>query len=148
MNKSKLLLFSVSPLLIGYLINGLMMEFGWYGMSMSALAVLFAAFWFYGGYRACECADTRHEANLFANGFITLDLFFIALQLVLLGHFLTNQLGFVSQMVFLPILRISAIVRSLLFFLPMSDMLGIFILSWLVMILLFNLGFSLRKRRG
>jgi len=144
--KEKFLLFALSPLVIGYLINVLIMKSGLYGMSMMFLSLLFAAYWIYGGYRSIEIFSSRWEANLWGNGIAAIDFSLIVVQLLIFRRFLPNEFGFATQMFYLPVVRISAMVRSVLFFLPASDMLGIFLISFLVMCLLYNIGYSLGLR--
>lgn len=144
--KEKFLLFALSPLVIGYLINVLIMKAGLYGMSMMFLSLLFAAYWIYGGYRSIEIFSSRWEANLWGNGIAAIDFSLIVVQLLIFRRFLPNEFGFATQMFYLPVVRISAMVRSVLFFLPASDMLGIFLISFLVMCLLYNIGYSLGLR--
>jgi hypothetical protein len=146
-DKVQMLIFAISPLVIGYLINGLVMNLGLYGISMLLISIAFAAYWIYGGYQICRMTKSRVEANLWGNGIVAIDLCFITYQILLLGRFLPNQMGFASQMFFLPMIRITALIRSVFFFLPTTSMLDIFVISFILMCVLFNLGYSLRVKR-
>lgn len=150
MNKhnGKLLLFAASPFLIGYGMNGLMLNWGLYGFSMTLMSVLFSIYWIYGGYRSFEYSKSRLKSNLLGNGFALICIGLILIQGGFLGRLMMNFVGFAPQMFFLPMIRIVALTQHILFFLPGNSTFGILSLAFIAMILLYNIGYSMRMKKG
>lgn len=148
MKKGKFLLFAFSPLLVGLVMNKMMLKWGLYGASMTLISVLFSIYWIYGGYRSLECSKSRLKSNLLGNGFAIVSIGVILLQWGLLGRFMMNFIGSAPQMFFLPTVRMVAILRRVLFFLPVNSTFGILSMAFLFMLLLYNIGYSLGVRKG
>lgn len=148
MKKGKLLLFAFSPFLVGIAMNGMMVKWNWYGVSMTLISLIFSVYWIYGGYRSFECSKTRLISNLLGNGFAIVSIGLILLQWGLLGRFMMNFMGSAPQMFFLPTVRLVAMLRRVLFFLPMNSTFGILSTAFLFMLLLYNIGYTLRVKKG
>jgi len=148
MKKGKLILFAFSPLLVGIGMNGMMIKWNWYGASMTLISIIFSIYWIYGGYRSFECSKSRLKSNLLGNGFAIVSIGVILLQLALLGRFMMNFMCFAPQMFFLPTVRMVAILRRVLFFLPVNSTFGIVSMAFLFMLLLYNIGYTLGVRKG
>ena len=148
MEKGKLLLFAVSPLFVGIGMNGMMVKWNWYGVSMTLISIIFSIYWIYGGYRSFEFSKSRLKSNLLGNGFAMLSIGVILIQWGLLGRFMMNFMGSAPQMFFLPTVRMVAMLRRVLFFLPVNSTFGILSMAFLFMLLLYNIGYTLRVRKG
>lgn len=148
MKKGKLLLFAVSPLLVGVAMNGMMVKWNWYGASLTLISIIFSIYWIYGGYRSFECSKSRLKSNLLGNGVAMLSIGMILLQWGLLGRFMMNFMGSAPQIFFLPTIRMVAIFQRVLFFLPVNTTFRILSMAFLFMLLLYNIGYTLRVRKG
>ncbi len=148
MKKGKLLLFAISPFLIGVGMNGMMVKWDWYGASMTLISIIFSIYWIYGGYRSFEYSKSRLKSNLLGNGFAMASIGVILIQWGLLGRFMMNFMGFVPQMFFLPTVRMVAMIRRVLFFLPVNSTFGILSMAFLFMLLLYNIGYTIGVRKG
>lgn len=146
MKKLKLLLFAVSPFIIGYILNYLMIKFNWYGLIISIISIAFCVYWFFVGYKSYDYTKTKKESILLGNSFAILSIIVFMFQTLVM-----ERIGFAPQMFYLPVLRVSSwIQRILLFFISTHSMWITLILSCLLMIIIYCAGYSMKfkKRAG
>lgn len=148
MNRLKLLIFSVSPYIIGYLLSYTMLKFNWYGTIISVISILFCVYWFFVGYKSYDYVKSTKESILLGNCFGIASIILIMLQKVVLGSFMPNIIGYGSQNFFLPIIRVSSWIEgNLLFFLSTHYMDITFIVSFLLMMIIYYAGYWSRVKR-
>ena len=140
--KMLLILFAFAPLLFGNFINVLMTRLDWNGFSMFALSVLFSVFWLYVGYKSAKHSHSIIEATLLGNCIALISYFTLLISYIFLGHGIFSVIGFQMQMVFLPMIRLSA---TLLSFTGNVSVNSVYLLSTLIMIILFASGFKLQR---
>lgn len=140
--KIVLILFAFTPLLFGNIINVLIVRLDWYGFSMFVLSVLFSVFWLYVGYNSSKHSHSIIEATLLGNSIALISYFTLLLSNVFLEHGIFSVIGFQMQMVFLPMIRLSA---TLLSFTGNVSVNSVYLLSTLIMIILFASGFKLQR---
>lgn len=143
MNKFKLLLFAGSPLLIGYLMSYATTNFGWIGIMPSIVGVLFLIYWYCVGYKSYDYVKTRKDSMLIGNSF--------AISSMILMIFLPYLIGYLAtppQMFFLPLVRVSTWIQTILspIIIISSSVFQIF-LTFILMIILYYLGYSNRVKR-
>ncbi len=143
--KFKLLLFAISPLLIGYLIHRAIMGFGWYGIEISIISILFVAYWFFVGYKSYDYVDTGKESILLGNSFAIISIVLILGQIIFLGGHSFNIIGLLPQIFYMPMVRVSSWVeRIVLFFIRTRSSTGNLIFSFVLMILIYYAGYKKR----
>lgn len=148
MNRLKLLLFSVSPYIIGYLLSYAMLKFDWYGKIISIISILFCVYWFFVGYKSYDYVKSTKESILLGNCFGIVSIILIMLQKVVLGSFMPNIIGYGSQNFFLPIISVSSWIEgNLLFFLSTHYMDITFIVSFLLTMVIYYAGYWSRLKR-
>lgn len=148
MKRLKLLFFSLSPFVIGYLLNYAMMKYDWYGTIISIIGILFCTYWFFVGYKSYDYVKTTRESILLGNCFAIISIISIIFQVVFMGRFMLNVVGTAPQMFYLPIIRVSSWVEIiLLFFITNLDMIFTFILSFVLMIGIYYTGYSMRLKK-
>lgn len=150
MNKQKgmFLLFAGSPILIGYGMDLMMVKWNWYGLSMTLISALFSIYWSYGGYYSYENTKSRLKANLLGNSIAIVCIGLILVQAIVLNRLLPNFLGAVPQLFFLPVIRLTALLRQIFFFLPINSTYSILGGSFLLMLLFYNIGYTIRAKKG
>ena len=143
MKKIKLLLFAISPLLIGYLIDRGMMSFGWYGIEISILSILFVVYWFFVGYKSYDYVESRKESILLGNSFAIISIVLILGQIIFLGGHSFNIIGILPQFFYMPMVRVSSWVEKIvLFFIRIRYSTVNFIFSFVLMILIYYAGYN------
>lgn len=150
MKKLRLLFFSPSPFVIGYLLNYAMVKYDWYGTIISIIGILFCTYWFFLGYKSYDYVKTTRESILLGNCFAIISIILIIFQVVFMGQFMLNVVGSAPQMFYLPIIRVSSwLEENLLFFISIHDMVFTFIVSFVLMIGIYYTGYSMRlKKKG
>lgn len=147
MKKFKLLLFAISPLLIGYLIDRGIMGFGWYGLEISIISVLFVIYWFFVGYKSYDYVETRKESILLGNSFAIISILLILGQVIFLKRFVFGLIGILPQFFYMPMIRVSSWVeRFLLFFIRTRHSTTMFIFSFVLMILIYYAGYNKKAK--
>lgn len=143
MKKLKLLLFAVSPFIIGYILNYLMIRFNWYGLIISIISIAFCVYWFFVGYKSYDYTKTKKESILLGNSFAVLNIIVFIFQRLVMG-----RIGLVPQMFYLPMLRVSSWIQIILLFFVSTHSMGVtFILSCLLMIIIYYAGYSMRFKK-
>ncbi len=147
MKRLKLLLYAVSPFVIGYLIDRAMWSFGWFGSTISAINILFAAYWFFVGYLSYDYTKTFRESILLGNSFAIVSLFSVVVQLMVLGRYVFGIVGIAPQMFYLPIIWLSSSLERVIFpFIRTQHTMTTLIWSFLLMLGLYYAGYSVRLR--
>lgn len=145
MKKLKLLAFSISPFIIGRLIDLAIYNLDWYGKILSIISILFCIYWYFVGYKSYDYAKSMKESILLGNCFSIISIALALFQSLILGRFLLNIIGSFPQYFFLPMMRVSSwIDRILLFFIPFTSMTILSVISFILMIIIYYAGY--RKR--
>ncbi len=143
MKKAKLLLFSVSPLIIVYLLHYTIYNFDWYGRILSIISILFCVYWYYVGYKSYDYAKTIKESLLLGNCFAIVSIVLILFQLLVLKRFSFSIIGLALQMFFLPMVRASSWVENIiLFFTPFRISEVNFVISFILMMGIYYAGYK------
>lgn len=144
MKKIIIVLMSITPLFLGYLLNHLMMKYDIYGFKVDLFSVIFYFYWFCFGYLTGKFATSAKEGILLGNVLGIICTALIIGQMILIERFSTGYLGMLPQMYFLP--SISIIVRL--------DILNIIhngtnflYAGFAFMILVFYLGFRIAREK-
>lgn len=109
MKKTNILLLGLMPIIVGYLINYLIMNFNAYGLPLDIISIIFLLVWFYFGYVTGKAIKSKMQGMLLANGVGILCGLLIAGQMLALGRFAKGYLGLLPQMYFLPTVSIASI---------------------------------------
>lgn len=144
----KLLLLGTSPFFIGKLLEYAIMDLNWYGMRLSIISIIFCIYWFVIGYKSYDFGKSMKESILLGNGFATICFFLVLFQQVILGRYMLNFIGHVSQIFFLPMIRISTWVYripTLFIRMTMYSTIGFVIISYFLMIGIYYFGYSVAK---
>lgn len=148
MKRLKLLLLSATPFIIGYLLNFAMARFNWYGTIVSIISLLFSAYWFWIGYKSHDYVKTIKESILLGNSFAIGSIILILFQRPAYEGFIFDIVVVAPQMFYLPILRLTSLIqRTLLFFVSTHYMSGTFILSFILMIVIYYRGYLMRLKK-
>ncbi|MBP1926524.1 membrane-associated HD superfamily phosphohydrolase [Sedimentibacter acidaminivorans] len=146
MNKLKLFLFSISPFVIGYLLNYLITKLNWYGIRIFIFSIVFVLYWFFIGYKSYDYVENMKQSILIGNSFAIVSIILVLIQEIILKRYLINIIGFLSQMYYLPIMGlISVILRKILFFASIQYMWYTYILSFALMIFIYYKGYIKKK---
>lgn len=148
MKRVKLLLFAISPLLIGYLIHGAIMRFDWYGIEISIFSILFVVYWFFVGYKSYDYVDTSKESMLLGNSFAIISIGLILGQIIFLGGHSFNIIGLLPQIFYMPMVRVSSWVEKIVLFFTRTRYSTVtFIFSFILMMLIYYAGYNKRSSR-
>lgn len=146
MNKLKLFLFSISPFVIGYLLNYLITKLNWYGIRILIFSIIFVLYWFFIGYKSYDYVKNIKQSILIGNSFAIISIILVLIQEIILKRYMLNIIGFLSQMYYLPIMGlISVILRKILFFVSIQYMWYTYILSFALMIIIYYKGYIKNK---
>ena len=138
-----MLLYSASPLIIGYLLNYAIYKFDWYGTILSIISILFCVYWYYVGYKSYDYSKTIKESLLLGNCFAIVSIVLILFQLLVLKRFSFSIIGSAPQMFFLPMIRVSSWVENIvLFFTPYRISTVNFVISFILMMGIYYAGYK------
>ncbi|MTI96948.1 MAG: hypothetical protein FH749_16015 [Firmicutes bacterium] len=148
MKRLKLLAFAFSPFLINYCFHLAVQNNEWIGKGLTLSSFFFAAYWLFVGYKSATYTRTAKESVLIGNIFALVS---VSMLLLRLDTWLMTQgivyLGSGPQFFFFPMLRVTQFVeRTFLFFLNRHVPFFTFILSCILMIVIYYLGYRLRKK--
>lgn len=149
MKKILLIFLSLSPFILGKFLSDLMISADIYGTSVTLYSISFLALWFVIGITSFKLSGSIRESILYGHigGFISLLMMLI--QTIILGRFLSNSIGFYTQMYFLPTLRIGGFIEeTLLFFVKTHFLMPAVFISLVVMILVYALGYKVAEHRS
>ncbi len=147
MNKLKLFLISISPFIIGKLFSYLTLEFEFIGVELSILSILFCVYWFYMGYKSHDYGKSAKESILLGNGFAMICILLIVIQKGFMGRYMFNVIGLTPQTFYLPMIRVSSWIDSLIHLFISFTSRSIFIstISLILMMTIFYLGYKKAK---
>ena len=147
MKKLNLLLFSVSPLLVGYFLSYMAYNHDWYGGILTIISVIFCIYWFYAGYKSYDFASSRRESIFIGNSCAFIAIILILFQGLLLGRFIMSFLGSAPQYFFFPMIRVSLWFEGIIFFFTSTTRVEtISLVSFILMIAIYNVGFNFRLK--
>lgn len=142
-----LLLFSFCPFIVGYLFNRAIYTFEWYGSIISLVGLLFCIFWFIVGFISYDFSKSKKESILLGNFFAIISIVLILFQDLIMKRFLPNIFGMLPQMFYQPMIRIAVWVENiLLFFTPVRTFWATSLVSFILMLAIYNTGYSMRVK--
>lgn len=148
MKKSILLFFGISPFIIGYLINNAMMKLNLHGALLIFISMLFFIYWFFIGIVSSNYTKTAWQSFWLGNGFAVISIILIVQELVL-GRYLPSLIGTMPQMFYLaPLAFTSWLLRTLLFFISTHYFWPVSILAFILMTIVYCLGYFMGSQRG
>lgn len=147
MNKLKLLFLGILPFVIGRLLDYAMMKYDWYGTIILIISIMFFTYWFFVGYKSYDYVKTSKESILIGNSFAIINIILILFQILIMKGFMLNILGILPQMFYLPTMGIvGALERTLFFFIPTHYPWEPFVLSFILMIVVYYAGYRIRLK--
>ena len=149
MKKILLIFLSLSPFILGKFLSDLMISADIYGTSVTLYSMAFLALWFVIGITSFKLSGSIIESVIYGHigGFISLIMMFV--QTIVLGRFLSNSIGFYTQMYFLPTLRIGGFIEeTLLFFVKTHYLMPVAFISMVLMISVYALGYKVAENRN
>lgn len=141
----KLIGYGITPVLVGFLMNRLILRLPISGMVVRLLTALLLLLW---GYFAFRISNTDQSPVLQAFFMCAFGLFMLALVLyqeLVVGAYWPNFVGFASQMYFLPCLSFASLIVS-----PLMDVVRVwpmYIVTFIAMFIVSYLG-AVNKARG
>lgn len=147
MKKLKLLFLAASPFVIGYLLNYIMIRFNLYGTSVVMIRILFFVYWFFVGSISTKYTESIRESILMGNSFAIVSIILIIFQEVVMGRYMLNIIGTAPQMFYLGTLSLTSKLENiLLFFMPIHYMWMTYSLAFVLMILVYYKGYTMRRK--
>ena len=147
MKRVKLLLFAVSPFIISLLFSYVLLELELVGMEISFMSIIFCIYWLFVGYKSYGYVTSTKESILLGNSFAIISIILIILQIALMGRYMLNIIGSAPQSFFLPMVRVSSWISSLIYsfirFTSTSITRGI--ISFILMLFIYYIGYSYAK---
>ncbi len=149
MNRRMLILISVLPILLGYLINYLIMRFAWGGLLGILIPLGFYLLWTLVGYFSAHQHQRFIVNLLYAHGMAFFCLLLIIIQHSILQQVPLNLWGVLPQMYYLPMISLAAMLaKPLLFFIEIFRFEFFVIPAFLMMIGSFTIGYRMKLRQG
>jgi len=109
LKKAILLLIGLSPVLVGFLLNFLIMRLP---MPMWFVGIIMLFIWFLAGKRSVELVEKRMEAVLLLNAPAFVVLLLLLFQEIVLERYWSSIIGIATQMFYLPFLGLSFFIGS------------------------------------
>lgn len=144
-SKQKLMIIGISPMIIGYIVNIIVINLKIYGMGYLFIGILFLLYWYFMGYKSCKYSKNSKEALIFANLFGFLNLLFVFFQVIVSNSFYGNLWGFLPQMYFLPMVNIVARIDFLNI---LNNVPKIFTGGYIIMVIVFYFGLKKGKNHS
>lgn len=144
MQRIKLILLSLIPLLVGIILNYLMLELSVYGSRITISSLFFFIIWFYYGYKSNALSLPLIETVILGNlsGFVSIIL--IIGQFIAIGHFSSGYVGQFPQTFFLPTVAIAARLDFMNIF---NNSFSILLFGFILMIIVFVIGNRVAENR-
>lgn len=148
MKKLKLLFLAFTPFIIGELLGYAMGKFDWYGGIITAISILFFAYWFFIGHISANYTKSSRESILIGNSFAITALVLVLFQELVLKRYMSNVVGVVSQMFYLPALRVAVIIQNTITFFMTTHYIWItYILEFILMLAAYYKGYLMGLRK-
>ena len=125
------------PLGVGLIMNGIILQDTM--LPLTIIGIAFLMFWIFIGYKTHELEETPLLSSISIHLPAAFALIFVLFQEIVLGQYMNNIFGLLSQLFFLPLIRIS----SFFTFWTMGIW-PIYIVSFLLMIWTYYLGIKLK----
>lgn len=150
MKKVTLFLLGFIPLALGFIMNSWMMKNQNSILPFKLIGVIFLLFWIFLGLKTSEFEETPVKSAIIGNSPAILMLLLIMFQEIILGRFLLNMVGIVSQFYFLPLINLSSsIVGVFLFLTPFPiEMWSSSLIAFLLMFGSYYFGGYLKRKQG
>ena len=124
------------------------MRFGWYGIEVSIISVLFVVYWFFVGYKSFDYVESAKESVLLGNSFAIISIVLILGQVIFLGGHSFNIIGILPQFFYMPMVRVSSWVERIVSFFTRTRYSTVnFIFSFVLMIVIYCAGYNKRSRK-
>jgi hypothetical protein len=147
MKKVKLLTLSFSPFLIGFLLNLAIMRYNFYGNIALGIGFLFYFYWFWVGYKSHDYTNSLKESILIGNSFAIICVLLVIFQIVVLKSFISNPIGLLPQIFYLPTIALIGWLERMIFFFVRIHYLWLTILfSFISMVSVYYSGFNIRSK--
>jgi hypothetical protein len=141
MKKYWLLLFAITPIVIGYLYNYIIL-ISFTNVINIVLSAIFIIYWFVIGYISTKFTNSKKEGLLLTNSFAIIFLVILIIQNIIVGHYLP-VIGGMSQMFYLPTIKIASMLQNtILFFVTTYHMWMTCCVSFVLMILVYFAGWK------
>lgn len=141
MKKIYLIALGIIPLIIGLLYNTIIMNMYVNQLLLNVIAVLV---WGILGILVAKKTKSLAKSTVMVHLIPTLFLIFILFQLLIVGSFYMNTIGFVSQMPFLMFTGLSGILCSALF--SNISTIMIFVAAYIIQLLIFAIGYKIGEK--
>lgn len=138
--EAKLIIFGISPLFIGYILNFVIV---YLPAPVFFLSIAFLVYWYYGSYKLADSDKGTILQIVMLCGFGLLDLLFLLYQEWVLGEYLGNIIAVGSQMYYLPMVSVSSSI--ILAFTNVGHFWSTYIVSWILMLVVS--GMAVNKKR-
>lgn len=149
MKKAKLLSLGFSPFLIGFLLNQALMRYNIYGNITLVLGLVFFAYWYFVGYKSHDYTDSLKESVLIGNSFAIICVMLVIFQIFILKSFMSNPVGLLPQIFYLPTLGIIGwLQRTIFFFIHMHYLWVSIPLSFASMLTVYYAGYNMRLKNN
>ena len=143
-NKLKLVLFAITPFIIGNLFNLIALS----GISALFLifSILFCVYWLWVGFISYKLTDSKVQSLLIGNSFGIVTIIVLLVMRLVFQSYLPGFIGFQLQMYFLPATGVASRILTILF--KSVSMIGVFGASFVLMVLIYYVGFIVSRKRN
>lgn len=143
-NKLKLVLFAITPFIIGNLFNLIALS----GISALFLitSILFYVYWLWVGYISYKLADSMVQSLLIGNSFGIVTIIILLVSGLVFQRYLPGVIGYQLQMYFLPATNVAS--KILMIFLKSITSNGIFTTSFVLMVLSYYIGYIIGRKKS
>lgn len=139
MKKITLLLFAILPFGMGYLLNQVMQDLNWSGLSVITVSILYFLYWYIVGRVSVNYTKSATQSLLIGNSFAIISIIVIMFQEIIIASYLPDYIGTVSQLYYLPGI---IIITKITDFLPVQMMASNFLITFLVLITVYIFGYK------
>ena len=148
MKRIILIVLSFVPLIMGQFYNAVATNTVLTTTGITLLSLSFLVLWFLVGVTSIKLTHSLKESIIYSHaiGLVFLLLGFI--QTAVLKEFIAGGIGYMTQLYFLPVVRIGSLVESkILFFASTHYMFPITFVSFALMIFMYTLGYKVAENR-
>lgn len=143
MKKFLLIVLSIVPIPMGFLMDYLIRVYDLYGMSIYLMSFLVILLWCGLGFLSSKVCNHPIEALFLGHFAGIFCMVLILVQFIAIGHFSLSWVGIFPQMYFIPTMGLVALIDV---FSWVQSMLMFFIVNLAVMMIVYYLGYRIGKR--
>lgn len=143
-NKLKLVLFAITPFIIGNLFN--LVALSGINALFLIFSILFYVYWLWVGYSSYKLTESIVQSLLIGNSFGIITIIILLVSGLVFQRYLPGVIGFQLQMYFLPATNVAS--RVLMIFFKNISSNALYGMSFVLVVLVYYIGYIIGRKKN